>query len=46
VALIVVQNLTVSGQWSSDALSALSAPSASVGPLALFGAAARRKPMA
>jgi hypothetical protein len=38
IAMIVVQNLKVTGNWSQEALAALQAPSGSVGPLSLFGA--------
>lgn len=38
VALIIVRNLSVSGQWSAQAAQALSSSSASIGPLTLFGA--------
>jgi Papain-like cysteine protease AvrRpt2 len=36
--LIIVRNLSVSGQWSARATQALSSSSASIGPLTLFGA--------
>jgi hypothetical protein len=38
IGLIIVRNLSVSGDWSAEAAQALSSSSASIGPLTLFGA--------
>lgn len=38
IAMIVVQKLKVTGNWSQEALAALKAPGGAVGPLSLFGA--------
>jgi hypothetical protein len=40
VGLIIVQNLSVTGQWSAEAATALSSPGGTIGPLSLFGAIA------
>jgi hypothetical protein len=40
IALIVVQNLKITGQWSQAALDTLKTPGGTVGPLSLFGATA------
>jgi hypothetical protein len=41
IAMIVVRNLRISGQWSQEAANALGAPGGTVGPLSLFGAASK-----
>lgn len=41
IAMIVVRNFRVSGQWSQEAANALAAPGGTIGPLSLFGAAAK-----
>ena len=41
IAMIVVRNLRVSGQWSQEAANVLGAPGGTVGPLSLFGAASK-----
>jgi hypothetical protein len=41
IAMILVQNLRVSGQWSQNAATALSAHGGTIGPLSLFGAVAK-----
>jgi hypothetical protein len=40
IAMVVVQNLRVSGKWSQSAATALRAPGGTMGPLSLFGAIA------
>lgn len=40
VALVVVQNLSISGNWSDEAAAALAAPGGSLGPFSLAGATA------
>jgi hypothetical protein len=40
-AMIIVRNLRVSGIWSAEAAAALSSPGGTLGPLSLFGAAAK-----
>jgi hypothetical protein len=41
LAMIVVRNLRISGQWSQEAANVLGAPGGTVGPLSLFGAASK-----
>lgn len=40
IAMVIVQNLRVSGKWSQSAAAALRAPGGTMGPLSLFGAVA------
>nr|MBA3810279.1 hypothetical protein [Caulobacteraceae bacterium] len=40
VAMVIVQKLRVSGQWSAAATAALGSPGGTLGPLSLFGAVA------
>jgi hypothetical protein len=41
IAMVVVRNFRVSGQWSQAASAALGSPGGTVGPLSLFGATAK-----